>query len=255
MTENLKTELRERVLIIEMYRPEKKNALTIEMYAAFAAGLQRAASDKSVRSVLIQGQADCFTAGNDITSFVDNPLTDESPANEMIAHLTSLSKPIVAAVAGPAVGIGSTMLLHCDLVYAANNARFALPFVNLGLCPEAGSSLLLPRIAGEKRAAEVLLLGEPFDAVHAKELGIVSRICDPSAVLEVAMAAAVNLASKPARALRETKTLIRGDLEKISARVSTENAIFAELLVSDVAQEAMNAFLERRKPDFSKFDD
>lgn len=254
MNEHVITHCEERILTIELRRPDKKNALTAGMYSAIDSALAEATSDKGIRVVFLRGQADCFTAGNDIADFVNNPTSGAGPAALFIERLVGFQKPVVAAVAGPAIGIGTTLLLHCDLVFAAADAKFSLPFVNLGLCPEAGSSLLLGRIVGEKRAAKLMLLGDTFSAAVANEVGIVTEVCQADILMSRAFETAAELARKPARALCETKSLIRGDLSVIRERIKIEGNLFRELLRSESAQEAMNAFRERRKPDFSTLD-
>ena len=183
--EHIITENRDGILRIEINRPDKKNALTAAMYQAMADALKAAEADSKVRVVLIHGKSDLFTAGNDLQDFLDNRSRDENrPAFQFLRNISRAQKPIVAAVAGAAVGIGTTMLLHCDLVYAAPNARLQLPFVNLGLVPEAASSLLLPALVGYQRAAELLLLGEPFSAQTAKEIGLVTAVVPEDVLLE-----------------------------------------------------------------------
>ncbi|MCC6608074.1 MAG: enoyl-CoA hydratase [Burkholderiales bacterium] len=243
------------LLRIQLNRPAKKNALTAGMYAAIAEALRRANADAGVRVVLIHGVPEAFTAGNDLQDFLANPPTgDAAPVKEFLQALAHVEKPFVAAVTGAAVGVGTTMLLHCDLVYAAEDARFALPFVNLGLCPEAASSFLLPAIAGYQRAAELLLLGEPFDAARAREAGIVNEVLAPDLVLTAAEQAAHKLAAKPPAAVRVTKRLLKAQMRAMTdAALAEELREFLERLVSPEAKEAFAAFLEKRKPDFSKF--
>jgi len=243
------------LLRIQINRPEKKNALTADMYAAIAAALRSANSDANVRAVLVHGVPEAFTAGNDLQDFLANPPTgDAAPVIEFLHALSHVEKPFVAAVTGVAVGVGTTMLLHCDLVYAADDARFALPFVSLGLCPEAASSFLLPAIAGYQRAAELLLLGEAFDAAKAREVGIVNEVLAPDLVLTAAEQAARKLAAKPPAAMRISKRLLKGQTRiMMEAALAEELREFLELLVSPEAKEAFAAFLEKRKPDFSRF--
>ena len=249
------TDVTDRVLCIEINRPEKKNALTQAMYQAMADALRAADADPAVRAVLIRGKADLFTSGNDLKDFLDNPPRDQDrPVFQFLHAISHAQKPVVAAVAGAAVGIGTTMLLHCDLVYAAPNARFQLPFVNLGLVPEAASSLLLPALAGYQRAAELLLLGEPFTAERALEIGLVNAIVPEDRLIDTAMAQAKKLAQKPAGALRLAKQLMKqGQLAAVEQQMKLEAVHFAERLGSPEAKEAFSAFLEKRKPDFSKF--
>ena len=248
-------EIAEHVATVRLERLEKKNALTIEMYNELAAALTAADADHAVRAVLLQGSADCFTAGNDLGDFLRRPPVGESSgAFRLFATLPELQKPVVAAVGGPAIGIGTTMLLHCDLVYAAENARFQLPFVKLGIVPEFASSYLLPLIAGYQRAAELLLLGEPFDARKAYEVGIVTAVVPAEKLLAEARAAALRLAALPPESIRLTKALLK---EKhgtaIAAAITEESAVLRGRLTSPEAKEAFAAFLEKRKPDFSRF--
>lgn len=244
----------DRMLTIRLNRPEKKNALTFEMYTEITEALTKADGNPAVRVVLITGTPDCFTAGNDLADFAAAKPGQASPAIRYLETLAAASKPVVAAVAGVALGIGTTMLLHCDLVYAAPSARFQLPFVNLGLCPEAGSSALLPALVGPHRAAELLLFGEPFGAEAARDLGIVNQVVADADLLPAATAKAQQLAQKPPAALRTTKMLLKcGQADLIKQAMSRENQQFAALLQGGEAKEAMAAFLERRKPDFSRF--
>ena len=244
------------VLTLRMNRPDKRNALTHGMYSALADGLETATADPGVRVVVIAGSGGAFTAGNDLGDFLAAPPRDgsETPVGRFLRTISSFPKPLVAAVEGVAVGVGTTMLLHCDLVYAAETARFQLAFVNLGLVPEAASSLLLPRIVGHARAAELLMFGEPFGAVEAERYGIVNKVV-PAAELEAFVRERVGvLAAKPAGALRNTKKLLRyATTSTVPERMGEEGALFAAGLQSDEAREAMTAFMEKRKPDFSRF--
>jgi len=251
----IKTELRDRVLRIEIARPEKKNALTQEMYAALADALADADGDAKVRVALVHGARDCFTAGNDLKDFLDRPPHSEaSPTHRFLRVIANFGKPLLAAVNGPAVGIGTTLLLHCDLVYAAPGARFQLPFVPLGLVPEAASSFLLPYIAGYQRAAELLLLGQPFDAEKAREAGFVNSIVPESELFERALAGALAIAALPPAAVRATKALMRSRFApRVNEAMAAELKVFSERLSSPEAREAMTAFFEKRKPDFSRF--
>ena len=243
------------VCTLQMNRAEKKNALNTEMYEAMSDALERAETDPDIRVVVFCGVPGCFTAGNDLRDFLAR--TDAHaprPAHRFIRALTDATVPLVAAVDGDAVGIGTTLLLHCDFIFATARARFRLPFVDLGLCPEAGSSLLLPRLAGHVRAAELLMLGDAFDGDRAYELGIVTAVCEPDALFERANAIALRLAQKPRAALRMTKALMRRPEERVDARVEAEIAQFAELLDLPAAREIMTAFVEKRAPDKTKFD-
>jgi len=249
------TEIRDRVLRIEIARPEKKNALTLAMYAAMAEALAAAEADPGVRVALIHGARDCFTAGNDLKDFLERPPhSEDSPTFRFLRGVSSFAKPLIAAVNGVAVGIGTTMLLHCDLVYAAPGARFQLPFVTLGLVPEAGSSFLLPYIAGYQRAAELLLLGQPFDARKAHAAGFVTKVIPEDELLEYARDAALGVAALPPAAVRHAKALMKKRFAARTAEaMAEEGAVFRERLASPEAKEAMTAFLEKRKPDFSRF--
>jgi enoyl-CoA hydratase/carnithine racemase len=243
------------VLSITINRPARKNALTAAMYQTMADAFFDAENDPAVRVVLIRAIGDTFSAGNDIEDFMKAPpAKQDAPVFQFLRRISSAQKPVVAAVTGGAVGVGTTMLLHCDLVYAASTAKFALPFVQLGLCPEAASSLLLPRIAGYQRAAEKLLLGEPFDAAEAANMGFVNRVMSVEEVDGFAFAQAKKLAALPAASLKVSKALMKGaQAGEISARIVEEGEHFARMLAAGEAQEAFKAFFEKRKPDFSRF--
>ncbi|MFA7402818.1 MAG: enoyl-CoA hydratase [Pelobacteraceae bacterium] len=254
-TELIKIERSDGILTLRINRPDKKNALNLGMYTALADGLTEADRDDTVRVILICGSDDCFTSGNDLADFLDAPPT--GPASPVMQFLTAISearKPIIAAVNGLAVGIGVTMLLHCDLVYAGSSATFQMPFVNLGLCPEAGSTLLLPRIMGHQRAAELLLLGGVFNTDKACSIGIVTEAIPDNEVLVTARNKAVQLAAQPAAAVRLAKKLLKRDYEaSLRETISEECAQFMVRLKSPEAVEALQAFMQRRKPDFSQF--
>jgi enoyl-CoA hydratase/carnithine racemase len=243
-------------LRVGMNRPEKKNAITTAMYQAMAEALRTAEADPTVRAVVIHGVRGAFTAGNDLQDFLaPGPRGAASPAFQFLESIVAAQKPLVAAVDGVAIGIGTTMLLHCDFVYASGAARFALPFVSLGLCPEAASSYLLPLAAGYRRATKLLMLGEPFTSEEALQAGIVTEVVDGHLVLETAMATARQLGERPASALRTTKQLLKAQHRSaIAAALAEERAAFARLLGEPAAREAMSAVLEKRKPDFSKID-
>ena len=251
----IKSETRERVARIRFDRIEKKNAITAEMYPLLGNALAAADADPQVRAVLLSGTAECFTAGNDVKDFVNVPRKPgTSPAQALFRVLPHMKKPVVAAVGGPAVGIGTTMLLHCDLVFAAPNARFQLPFVPLGIVPEFGSTLLLPLLAGYQRAAKLLLLGQPFTAQEAHEAGIVTEVVAPEKLIEHSLHVALALAALPPESIRLTKSLLKARYaEPLAAAIEEETRIFTERLSSPEAREAMSAFLEKRKPDFSRF--
>jgi enoyl-CoA hydratase/carnithine racemase len=255
MSAHIVVQTRDRIACIEIARPEKKNALTLEMYQALADALVAAEGDAQVRAVLIHGTADCFCSGNDLKDFLERPPHgDESPTWRFLRAVSSAAKPLVAAVGGAAVGVGTTMLLHCDLVYAAPNARFQLPFVPLGLVPEAASSLLLPMIAGYQRAAELLLLGQPFGSAKALGAGFVTEVVPQGELIETARSAALALAALPPASVRLTKQLMKGrTAEAVAAQLALEGGHFRERLASPEAKEAMSAFFEKRKPDFSRF--
>jgi enoyl-CoA hydratase/carnithine racemase len=242
------------VMTITFNRVDKKNSLTAAMYGHLSDALDSAAGDAAVRVVVFQGHALIFSAGNDIKDFLSMPPNDsDAPVFRFLRALSTFAKPLVAAVCGPAVGIGTTMLLHCDLVYAGDNAAFSLPFVNLGLCPEAGSSLLLPQLMGHQRAAEALLLGEPFTAETALEVGLINRIVPPSEAAALAQRQAQKLAAKPLGSLVETKRLMKlGQVDVVAQRMAQEAQSFGRMLAEPAAREAFTAFMEKRKPDFSK---
>lgn len=242
------------VMTITFNRVDKKNSITAAMYGAMADALQAAAADAAVRVVVFQGHETIFSAGNDIGDFLNKPPAGEdSPVFRFLHGIAAFPKPLIAAVCGPAVGVGTTLLFHCDLVYAGDNAAFSMPFVNLGLCPEAASSLLVPQMLGYHRAAEALLMGEPFMAEAALEVGLVNRVVPPTEANNYAQAQARKLAAKPITALVETKRLMKkGQATLVAQQMAEEGASFARMLGEPAAKEAFTAFMERRKPDFSK---
>jgi enoyl-CoA hydratase/carnithine racemase len=252
---NIVTEKLQGVLRVELRRPEKKNALTAAMYERLSRVFQEAATDTDVRVLLLHGQPGAFTAGNDLGEFLnDPPSNEEAPVFRFLAAFRDFPKPFMAAVTGVAVGVGTTMLLHCDLVYAGAGARFQLPFVSLGLCPEAASSLLLPALVGPARAAEIILLGEPFGAERAREIGLVNRVLPDTEVLDHALAQARRLAGQPPAAVRLAKQLLkRSQAALVKETMAEEDRQFGMRLASPEAREAFGAFLEKRKPDFSRF--
>ncbi len=241
------------VRLLRWHRPAKRNAITMEMYAAMVEHLVAAEADPTVRAVVLAGDDKAFSAGNDLDDFVANPPSgNDAPVLRFLHVIAAFSKPLLAAVKGQAIGVGTTMLLHCDLVYAGTDALFALPFVQLGLCPEAASSLLLPRLAGYQRAAEKFFFGDPFDAEEAHQMGLVNRVLEPEKVEAEALRQALRLAALPPAALRATKALLKADPgESVSSRIVREVSRFDELLREPAAQEALSAFAERRRPDFS----
>jgi len=244
---------------LEIARPEKKNALTLAMYEQMAAALRGFAEDNAVRAVLITGQPGIFTSGNDLEDFMQRPPGQgsdaaDSPVFRFMRALLDCDKPVVVAVTGAAIGIGTTMLLHCDLVYVADDARLAMPFVSLGLVPEFASSLLVPQLMGHRRAAEKLLLGDPFTAEQAVECGIANAVLPAREVVGHARRVAERFNSLPPGAVREAKQLMRApQREQVMDTVRTEGALFAKRLRSPEAMEAFQAFFQKRKPDFSKF--
>lgn len=242
------------VTTLTFNRVDKKNSITSSMYAELADTLDAARDDAAVRCVLIQGDATIFSAGNDIGDFLNKPpSTQDSPVFRFLRGIAAFPKPVVAAVCGPAVGIGTTLLFHCDLVYAGDNAAFSMPFVNLGLCPEAASSLLVPQMFGYHRAAEALLLGEPFMAEAALEVGLVNRVLPPTECNAYAQQQARKLAAKPLSALIETKRLLKKTQSAaVVERMDEEGASFGRMLREPAAREAFTAFMEKRRPDFSK---
>ncbi len=241
------------VLTVTMARPDKKNAITNAMYGAMADALARAESDPAIRVVLLQGDGDSFTAGNDLADFaaVSQGARGERHVTRFLANLAAATRPLVAAVQGNAVGVGTTMLLHCDLVYLASNARLITPFVNLALVPEAGSTYLLPQRIGYARAYAMFALGEPVDAETAFTIGLANAVVPADDLRAKARAAAEALAKRPLGSLQHTKALMR-DTARITAQIARESQIFQERLMSAEAREAFAAFAERRAPDFSK---
>jgi enoyl-CoA hydratase/carnithine racemase len=246
---SIRTTAQNGVAIVEIARPEKKNALTQDMYDSMTAALEAAAAHEGVRALLITGQRDVFASGNDLQDFMERPpSTEDSPVTRFMQALLDFEKPVVAAVMGPAVGIGVTMLLHCDLVYVAADARLSMPFVALGLVPEFGSSLLVPRLMGHVKAAEKLLLGETFTGRQAVKLGIATAALPSAEVLAHAQLVAERFNHLPAGAVRDTKRLLRaGVKDAIRDAIRAENIIFAERLRSPEAKEAFAAFFQKRK--------
>ena len=248
------------ILTIEFNRPERKNAITNAMYLTVAEALRNAEQDSSVRAILITGKPEIFTAGNDLEDFLKNsaPVPGQSHEDrgvfQFMRALSTSTKPVVASVSGAAIGIGTTMLMHCDLVYAADNAKFSLPFSQLGLCPEFASSLLLPQLAGFARAAEKLMLGEAFDAQEAFEMGLVAKVLPQEELRSFAHAQAAKLVALPAASIRATKALMkRVRTPQINETMAVENEKFFAMLQGAEAKEAFTAFFEKRKPDFTKF--
>lgn len=252
---SIKTATLNGVATIEIARPEKKNALTQAMYQAMADAINAAQGDAAVRAILITGQPGIFTSGNDIEDFMQRPPQGlDSPVFQFMKALVGSDKPVLAAVTGAAVGIGTTMLLHCDFVYVSDEARLAMPFVGLGLVPEFASSLVVPALMGPRRAAEKLLLGDPFTGEQAVECGIANAVLPAGEVVNHARRVAERFNTLPPGAVRDSKRLMHGrDRERIMQVVAEEAAIFGQRLRSPEAMEAFQAFFQKRSPDFSKF--
>jgi len=259
-TMDILTQIEQGVLTITFNRPEKKNAITQAMYQAMADALRAAEQDNAVRAIILTGQPGIFTAGNDLEDFMKNAASIANPGAvppvyQFMRALNECGKPVIAAVSGAAVGIGTTLLLHCDLVYLADNAKLSMPFSQLGLCPEFASSMMLPRMAGYQRAAEKLLLGENFSAEEAMQLGFVNKVLPADELLAHARAVADKLVALPAKSVRVTKALMRqGQAAQVQDVMNAENAHFAAMLGAPEAREAFTAFFQKRKPDFSQFD-
>ncbi len=254
MSEHVKADIAEGVMTLTLQRPAKKNALTGAMYDALSDALVQAETDTSVRVILFQGDGDSFTAGNDLADFASQAggqSSVDSPAHRFIEIVSKVTKPLVAAVQGNAVGVGTTMLLHCDLVYLADNARLITPFVNLALVPEAASSWLLPWRIGHARAYAMFALGEPMEAAAALACGLANAVVPQSELRKRAHDAAIALTKRPAGSLSLTKKLMR-DHQRIAAQIAEEGELFKERLKTPEAREAFAAFAERRPPDFTK---
>ena len=259
MTAQLKSHTEGQTLVLTLSNPDYRNALGPQIYTAGIEALNAAESNGDIRSVVITGEGAHFSAGGQLNRLQENrALPPEHQAQSIEAlhgwleTIATFPKPLLAAVCGPAVGIGTTMLLHCDLVYAGDNAMFSMPFVNLGLCPEAASSLLVPRLMGYQRAAEVLLMGDPFMAEAALEVGLVNRVVPPTEANALAQQQARRLATKPLSSVIETKRLLKASTTPaVLERMREEGAIFGRMLQEPAAKEAFSAFLDKRKPDFS----
>jgi enoyl-CoA hydratase/carnithine racemase len=256
MTDHVLVSESARVLRIQMNRPEKKNALTLAMYAALAEAIEAADANPAIRVITLTGVGDVFTSGNDLKDFLNaQAMGPDKPVMRFLSAIADARKPLIAGVNGLAVGIGVTLLLHCDLVYAAQGAFFQLPFVNLGVVPEAASSLLLPRMAGHHHSAELLFFGNAFDAEAARQFGLVNSVHPSDALGGVLAERAAALAAKPPQALRLAKELLKGEAYRtdVAARMEQERVQFERQLSSPEAREAMSAFLEKRPADFSRF--
>jgi enoyl-CoA hydratase/carnithine racemase len=247
--QHIKYSMDGKVMVIEIHRPEKKNALLPGMYTAMAEGLRHGDCNDDINVILIRGTDDCFTSGNDINDFVTNDKSeDEPPPIVFMNALNEARKPIVAAISGLAIGIGTTLLFHCDLIYASENCFLQLPFSRLGLCPEAGSSYLLPKMTGQVRAAELLLLGDRFPASKAKEYGIINEVLPQDEYLEYALDKAKALAALPSQAIQTSKRLIkRGQQNVVAETMKVELDDFSRLLQSPEAQAIFQAFLNKKK--------
>ena len=252
---SIRTETADGVLTLTFDRLDRKNAITAAMYQTLADALVAAETDPAIRVIVLAGHESVFTTGNDLEDFMKNPPKDESaPVHQFLKAISTASKPLIASVSGAAVGVGTTMLLHCDLVYASETAKLSMPFAQLGLCPEAASSLLLPQLAGYHRAADKLLFGEPFDANEARELGLVNRVLPAGELDAFVRTQARKLTLLPPASLRATKRLMKeGATPQIAERMSVEGKQFGEMLRAPEAREAFTAFFEKRRPDFSKF--
>jgi len=249
MSEHVNVERDGAVLAITLARPERRNAITVAMYAALADAIESAAADTAIRVITIRGEGQDFAAGNDLADFLQAPVRgdEEIPVWRLLRALAECETPIVAAVHGNCVGIGTTMLLHCDLVVADETARFSLPFVDLALVPEAASSLILPRLAGRRHAARYLLLCEPFGAAEAFDMGLVSHVVGAGALEQEFRRVTEGLLAKPAEALRLTQGLLRhGARDEILARMRLESGHFAERLTSQEVKDAIEAFFAKR---------
>lgn len=249
MSENVRVERHGALLSVTLARPVRRNAITVAMYAALADAVEAGATDESVRLILFRGEGEDFAAGNDLADFLEvRPGGEEIAVWRFLRALASCETPLMAAVHGNCVGIGTTMLLHCDLVVAEEGTRFSMPFVDLGLVPEAGSSLLLPALAGRRAAARYLLLAEPFGIDQAMAIGLVSHIAPAGELDAVWQRIAEDLLAKPAEALKATQRLLRHDArDEVLARMQLESTVFAERLGSPEVSQAINAFFEKRK--------
>jgi enoyl-CoA hydratase/carnithine racemase len=252
--EEIITEQSGSLLRVQLNRPAKRNAMTLSMYAFLADVFNRAAKDERTRVVLWHGAGDSFCAGNDIEDFLRNPPgPGDSAQARLMTALLEFDKPLIAAVQGAAIGGGTTMLLHCDFVYAGESARFQMPFINLAVLPEFGSSFLVPARIGHIRAAELILLGLPFDAKRAADLGFVTQVVSDQDLLATASETARKLAAKPASALQASKRLMKQLFrDQIKAAMKVENEEFSAQVRSEDAKEAFRAFLEKRPPDFTR---
>jgi enoyl-CoA hydratase/carnithine racemase len=253
---DIQTELSNGLMTITINRPSRKNSFTNAMYVAIGDAFRDAMHSSAVKVVLLKGHADCFSAGNDLGDFLNNPPKDtEAPVFRFLRLISAFPKPVVAQVQGVAVGIGTTMLLHCDLVYAADTAKFSVPFAKLGLCPEAASSLLMPQLAGYQKAAELLLLGDMFSALKAYDVGIVTDVLEADKLQAHVDQQVQKLLSLPLPSLLTTKRLMKSANKAVlSARMAEEGGLFVNMIPQAQAQEAFKAFGEKRAPDFKQFE-
>lgn len=255
MSEHIEKRLADRVLWLTLNRPEKKNALTMAMYNALADGLNAAAAEPGVRVAVLTGKGDAFTAGNDIQDFLQSPPTGaDDPVSRFLKALADFPKPLIAAVNGTAVGIGTTLLLHCELAYAARSASFQLPFLKLALVPEAASTLLLPLTAGYRKAAELVLLGDSFDPETARQCGLLNGVVDDGELEAKVSEIAARIAAMPPEAVRQTKALMKTSGKAVAEAMAREGEVFMTRLRSPEAIEALTAFMEKRPPDYSSFE-
>ena len=254
MTDQIITERKGSILLLSIHRPERKNALSLAMYTALAEAIEQATNEGSIRAIVLTGTKDCFTAGNDLGDFLETPpVGDDAPVLRFMLALLECPKPVIAALNGVAVGIGTTLLLHSDLVYAGPDTKLQTPFIRLGLCPEFASSLVLPQLIGHRKAFEMLVLGDTVNAEQAKELGLVNEVSENYLVL--ALQKAEQVAALPPASVRLGKKLMHSATrEQVIQQIKLEMAQFADRLNSGEAKEAFAAFLQKRKPDFSPFD-
>ena len=248
MIENIKSTSSEGILCLQIYRPEKRNAMTPDMYSSLVEQLRKGDEDDSVKVIILHGTDSCFTSGNDLNSFRNGPTPDKLyPHNIYLSALSKIKKPVIAAVNGTALGIGTIMLMHCDLVYVADDVRFSFPFINLGLSPEGGTSYLLPRLAGNRKAMEMVLFGEQFGAEVAQEIGLVNEIVSEQSVFERAMVRARSLAARSSDSVQTAKALLKSSTEDaIAQAMRRERDVFSERLASDEAQAAIARFFNRK---------
>ena len=248
MIENIKTTYIDGVLCLQIYRPEKRNAMTPEMYSTLAVQLRMADEDEAIKVVIIHGTEDCFTSGNDLNAFRNGPAPDKTyPHNVFLAALSEVKKPVFAAVTGPALGIGTITMLHCDMVFSADDAKFSFPFINLGLSPEGGTSYLLPRLAGDRKAMEMVLFGEQFGVYEARDIGLINEVVKDQSVLCRALERAKVLAERSSDSVQTAKALLKSSIEAaVEQAMLREQDVFSDRLASDEAQNAIASFFSRK---------